>query len=568
MKFLKVKNNKSWLLIGMIAVVVSLAPILELWHTNSVYSGADMQFHINRVYEIINHIKDWNFSLISIETFNAVGSGVQYFYPNLTLFPAVIVFLLIKNTITAYYVSLFFYGLITFFIAEFSFSKLLKNIWLSTFGSIIFSLATYRVFSVIGVSAFGEFIAISLLPLVLLGYYRIVNREGWRTLWLSLVLISYTHLLSLALTVVVLFAITLIRFIMNYKQTVDEIPYYFKAGVGFLFTFFAFLVPFLWLTKQNLILSPTAALHYQWSETFAGYFVSSSRLLFTRTLGFSFVILLIGLFVNWYKLAKNTRIIFWLGILIIFIASSDFPWFKLEHTAVATLQFPYRFVPFAIILLTFSGLLAMQDVAKVTKNNNAIKYVVILLSVITIVSTIMGVHGYKKQLDTTYKLEKINYGHLNYTPFAAYRVTESTFDKQINNHFDTYGAFDYWTQEAVRNKKTITAHQILDDNKNRISSNMKLTRSSITYNINNTKEQNLDLPFLKYKGIPYQVTVNNRDVSSSMSKRGTLLVPVKKGLSTIEVRPKVSFIMIIAYTISLISIIIVIVTIPKQKNNK
>jgi hypothetical protein len=53
---------------------------------------------------------------------------------------------------------------------------------------------------------------------------------------------------------------------------------------------------------------------------------------------------------------------------------------------------------------------------------------------ITMVTTIVSVHKYKKSIDDTFKVEKAQTGHLNYTPFASYRVNQLTFDKQYNNY--------------------------------------------------------------------------------------------------------------------------------------
>ena len=551
--------KKSYFISFTVAIVVSLIPILELWQTNTVYSGSDLQFHLNRIHELVNQLKVGNLSLISYSSFNSVGSGVQYFYPSLTLAPVILVFMLIKSSILAYYVSLFLYGLITFFITYYAFSKIIKDFELSILGSIVFSLSTYRIFSIIGTSAFGEFIAISWIPLVLLGYYRIINREGWRTLWISLLLVGYTHLLTLLLTMVILVIVTIIRFFKNYQKVSGEVLSYIKVIIGFSLSFAAFLVPFLTLYRQNSIVSPDVILHYQWSQTFAGYYMSSFRLLMTRTLGFVFVVELLGMFFLWQKLTKNTRIIFWAGLAITFLASSDFLWYKLEHTAVAQIQFPYRFIPFAVVLLTFSGVLAIKDITATLRSKNAKKIMVICLGFLSMSTALVSIHEYKKQIDVTYKIEKTINGHLNYNPFAEYRVSNATFYKQYNNHFDTYGAFDYWTTTAKKNRKTITDHKILDEQEKPLSSYTKRTKTGINYSVENDKNQRLDLPFIKYNGVPYKVTVNGKKVLQNMSYRGTLSIYANKGNLKINVTPNMRFETLIFWGISMIASLIIII---------
>lgn len=551
----------------LVAVLVALLPIVELYHSKTVYSGADLQFHVNRIYELTNQIHSGNLSLMSYATFNSVGSGVQYFYPSLTLIPAVLVCLVIKNSIMAYYFVLFVYGLIAFGVAQYTLSALLKDKWLTILGSIFWSLSAYRVFSIIGVSAFGEFIAIGWLPLVFLGYHRIIKHQGWRTLWLSLLLIGYTHLLTLVLTVICLAALTVIRAILNYKLVISEIPNYIKVGVTFILSFLAFLVPFILLSKQNNIIAPDAVLHYQWAKSFAGYYVSSIRLLSTRTLGFVFVGTLVGMFATWKLLSKQTRLYFWIGLVLTFIASSDFPWFLLEHTKVAILQFPYRILPFAIIFLTIASVLAVRDISKNYKYQYTKQVLVIGLSLMTIGTTLISVHEYKKDINTTYRIEKTSQGHLNYTPFAAYRVTSSTFDKQYNNYFNTYGAFDYWTVEALKNKATIVGHKVLNDTGTPIFSKTIQGKSCISYAVKNPKQQELDLPFLKYKGINYLVTIDGKEIPVSTSKRGTLAVVVNKGQHKIMIQTKMNKLFVISMVISLLSMITIIIFPYWRRNN-
>ncbi len=556
---MEIMSKKNGVVIAIVALLVALVPIIELWHTKTVYSGADLQFHINRIHELVTQVRSGNVNFISYASFNSVGSGVQYFYPSLTLAPAILVFLLIKNSVTAYYITLGVYGIISFVIAQYSFDKLLKDKWLSICSSVIFSLSAYRVFSIIGVSAFGEFIAIAWIPLIFLGYYRIVKKEEWRTLFIAVTLMGYTHLLSLVLTVIILSMVTLVRLVLNYQKVISELGSYVKAIISFSLSFLAFLVPFLMLTKHNNIVSPDAVLHYQWAKSFAGYYVSSIHLVSTRTLGFVFLITLAGIFVMWKILSKQTRMYFWIGLGLTFIASSDFPWFMWENTAVATLQFPYRILPFAIFFLTIASVLAIKDIA----NNNGSQYtkkvLAVVLILITIGTTLISIHAYKKDINHTYRIETTSKGYLNYTPFATYRVTASTFDKQYNNYFNTYGAFDYWTALALKNKPTILAHKVLNDDGKQIFSKTIQGKSNISYVVNNPKQQRVDLPFLKYNGINYVVSVDGKQTNLHSSKRGTLSIEVNRGQHRIMIQTRMNKLFVMSVAISLFSIIIIMI---------
>lgn len=549
---IKINFKSSWIIAFLLVGIVSLIPIFELWCTHTVYSGADMQFHINRIHELVTQMRSGNFSLISVNTFNSVGSGVQYFYPNLTLIPTVLVFFIVKNSVNAYYFSLLFYGVITYFVAYYSFIKIIKDRTLSLLGTIIFSLSYYRVFSMIGTSAFGEFIAITWIPLIMLGYYRVVTEKKWRTFWIAMVLMGYTHLLSLVIVTILLVVITLLRALIDYKKVLGEFSYYIKAGASFLVSFLAFLIPFIILTKSNMIFTPTATLYYDWAQTFVGYYVSSFRLLLSGTLGFVFIILLVGMVFIWKYLNVNTRVIHSFGLVLLFVASSNFPWFMLVDTPIANLQFPYRIVPFSIGLIVLSSMMAIRDYL-VYKSNINIKYLTTtLLIIVTLFTTIFSLHRYKAIMDSTYKVEVSKQGHLNYVPFAQYRVTNKTFNKQFNSSFDTYGAFDYWTKKATENKSSITNHIVLDATGNPVRSKMLINNSNAKFLIKNTKRQKIDLPFIKYNGIPYVVTIDGKRVSTKISKRGTIEVIAPREARTVIVKPQISTLVIASWVMSLV----------------
>lgn len=554
----KIDYKYYWIMNAFLIVIVSLIPLLELWNTRTVYSGADMQFHVNRIQELAYQIRSGNFSLISVNTFNSVGSGVQYFYPNLTLIPAVIINLIIKNSVDAYYFSLLIYGVITYFVSYYSFSKIINDKLLAILGTVIFSLSYYRVFSIVGVSAFGEFIAIAWIPLIILGYYRVITEKKWKTLWIAMVLMGYTHLLSLVIATVLLIFITVIRAMLDYKQILGEFVCYIKAAVSFLVSFLAFLVPFLQLTKLNSIFTPDATLHYDWAHTFAGYYISSLHLLLDRTLGFVFIILLIGMFFLWKYLKLNTRLLYIFGLVVLFISSSDFPWVTLVNTPIANLQFPYRIVPFSVGIIVLSSMMAIRDYSIYKSNLKRKNIVIILLVIITVCTTLLSLHRYKSTMDSNYKVEINKEGHLNYRPFAQYRVTDQTFNKQFNNSFDTYGAFDYWTKNALKNKESITNHIVLDKNGKFIFSRTSLNNSTVKFTINNSKDQRIDLPFIQYDGIPYEVTVDGKKVAITNSKRGTISVIANRGTKMIIVKPKIKKIFIIYWVISLVFSIILL----------
>ncbi|WP_349533727.1 hypothetical protein [Leuconostoc citreum] len=560
------KFRKSQLLILMAAVLTALAPILIGWHSQTVYSGADMQFHVNRIHELVEQFKSGNLGIIAIHSFDSVGSGVQYFYPNFTLIPAVLIEYILTNSINAYYATLMFYGLLGFFISKYAFNKLLKDDWTSTLSSILYCLAMYNVNSIVAVSAFGEFIATLFIPLVVLGYLNIIKGRGWKTLWIAMVLIGYTHLLSLLLTVLILIIITLGRTIFNPKKFLSEVTDYFKATICFIVSYLAFILPFFILMKENNIVKPFAVIQSQWTHSFAGYFVTSMSLSLDRRLGITLTLVLILIIWKWKRLSKEAKIFFWTGIILVFVGSSDFPWTYLEKTPINIIQFPYRFIPFAVVSLSLAAGLAIRDISCHKDNPTFKKIMVVLISVFSFLSVIYSTQNFKQGADTFYRMETGTDGHLNYNPFANYRVNAHSFEKQYNNQFDTYGAFDYWTIKAYENRNSLLSQNVHADNKT-IPSQKLVNKDHVTFVVDHGKQRVIDLPFIKYRGIPYDVRVNGKKTTPLESSRETISVKSSQGRSVITIQPKIPKYVILSWFISIIATVAVLIS-PLLKKRK
>ena len=143
----------------LLSIVVGLVPILQLWRTGLVYSGSDLQFHVNRIDEVANSFSHGQFfNILSFTTSNQLGSSVNMFYPYVTLIPAVIIKLIIHNPVNAFYISVWIYNVSTFLIAYLSFKNLSKSSTTGIWGALLLSMSMYRLFSLLGTSAFGEFI--------------------------------------------------------------------------------------------------------------------------------------------------------------------------------------------------------------------------------------------------------------------------------------------------------------------------------------------------------------------------------------------------------------------------
>lgn len=177
--------------------MIFVAPFLNKGYL--VY-GDDLQYQLSRVKEISGWVKDglFNFPGISTYSFYSLGYGVNLFYPWLTLVPFSIFGLLVKNPVSAIYFGIYFYTFLTVIIA-YGCMKRFSRSWLSSaVFSILYTFSIYRTIDGITRFALAEFIALTFLPLILLGSYEVLfgEKRYWVMVTVGLSLIVYTHVLS------------------------------------------------------------------------------------------------------------------------------------------------------------------------------------------------------------------------------------------------------------------------------------------------------------------------------------------------------------------------------------
>ncbi|MGY4735448.1 hypothetical protein ACU6W1_05950 [Weissella cibaria] len=503
----------------LLSIVVGLVPILQLWRTGLVYSGSDLQFHVNRIDEVANSFSHGQFfNILSFTTSNQLGSSVNMFYPYVTLIPAVIIKLIIHNPVNAFYISVWIYNVSTFLIAYLSFKNLSKSSTTGIWGALLLSMSMYRLFSLLGTSAFGEFIAIGLLPLVGWGYNRAIIEHKWGTLYVAVTLIAYTHLLSFCITVSLLVVITLVRWLLNARFSFAELLTFIKAGVAMALSWSPFLIPYLILTKNNHIETPYSTLVFQSLKPFNALLFDYH---FSRDLGLILVIANILFIVLWKKFLSVDKLIFGGGCLLVFLSSAAFPWSAYTETFFKSMQFPYRFLAFAVVILSYTGGLAIAQLLKGKQVIYRITTSMILLF-ITVSVTLATINTYKASVLDHYQLVAKKQDALTYSPFAHYAVNKETFDNQTKNAFITYGGLDYWTRKASDHRKFFLSDDVHLQKK-------YLGNRTIQFTLLNTQNRKtVEIPIIYYSGIKYSVKGDNKPLAYSSGKNGGLLVHSKE----------------------------------------
>lgn len=146
------------------------------------------------------------------------GYAVSTFYGDLFLLIPVMLRFLGFSIMSADKIFVLVVMTATAMIAYYSFKQCTKHVYAALFGSVIYMLAPYRIYNFYSRAALGEYLAMTFLPLVVCGMYRLytedVTDKNYRTAKIPLIIglscILQSHILSSEMTVVFMLAVCVI----------------------------------------------------------------------------------------------------------------------------------------------------------------------------------------------------------------------------------------------------------------------------------------------------------------------------------------------------------------------
>ncbi|MFD1901536.1 hypothetical protein GQR36_18740 [Enterococcus termitis] len=162
--------------------------------------GDDLTYQLSRIIELTAWLKNGmqDFPGISVESFYQIGYGVNIFYPWMTLLLFSSVGLFTENLVVSVYIGFYLYTFITLLISYYC-MKQFSNSWLAAAAfSILYTFSIYRTIDAYTRFALAEFIALTFIPLVLLGSYEVLfgKTRYWILVTIGFSLIVCTHVLS------------------------------------------------------------------------------------------------------------------------------------------------------------------------------------------------------------------------------------------------------------------------------------------------------------------------------------------------------------------------------------
>ena len=510
---------------------VSLLYLFPAFKNMEIFGFYDTAFHINRALSLESIFS----SPINFETFRSYGMQVNNFYPWLTLYP---LFLLIKFTNLAIGYNLFLYivTLITLFICHYVMYEITKKHVTSSFFAIIYTTSSFRSVEIFLRGAMGELLAMSILPLILLGFIKLYDskKESWVMLAISMTLLIYTHVLSVAMTMVMIIIALIIQFYRKKKIEIFLIIKLIKAAIVTLLLSLAFIGPMIEQTLYQDLNRPYVDILQKRAIYLGKEFLIGSidSELLSFCIGLTLLICLIILTFNFKKLGILSKITYIMGIISILLCTKIFPWFALQNTPLNIIQAPWRFMIFSTLFISFSVSLFISpqlEKFSYTRRRNFILLLILAISILNYSSVVNMVK--EMNFQGTYSNE------------------------QMENKLEEFENFDYVPIGYKKDQLLLKNHQVTEDGQV-IYSSFSPNKDEITFTFKSSKGKTIVLPVFRYKGLT--VTVNSKN--ATVLKQGGPFVTVKSesGINKVTIRYSYTFFSKISLFISIITLIVLL----------
>lgn len=517
----RIRKNRREVGMAFLFAFISFIMVIPFVHSGTLQITNDGVFHLQRINEIFDNLKNGKLSYIATHTFSHVGIASFEFYPSVFLYPwAALQF--IFRPVTAFYIG---WGIILFVTFEIAFHCMWSfsdGDWLrSAFFAIIYGVSG-KFITEFARFQLGELFAYMFLPLAFLGFYKIFvvcSRNSILTLSIGMALIAYSHFITLYITIGLMLCL-FIALTLKREITWNKIKYGIQSVVLFLLLSLWEFTPLVTNSFSKKIAPPDFSfwpvdVNVLWNTSWGNQLYSDS------SIGIMMIIILV---IGWLFVVSNKeKWIYFLGVFLCFMTTTLFPWGLIAKTKLIhlfmPLQYSFRLIPLAVLMLSITGSLVCVKVAR--QFNKGIKPFIILVMLVIVAGS------YAELISPL--VRTINNGNIQLltAKMRTLPITIAVRNKQynyINNDVAPTGSIDYMPKSTVKSQKLIDSVQSGDVfvNGNRIKYKVMVGPNTITYRLYAREGESINLPAIKYKRT--FVKLNNKAIVTHESNRGTVQV--------------------------------------------
>lgn len=467
----------------------------------------DGYFHIGRIKEIRYAFLHWELpNFLNFQSFFGVGQAINAMYPDITLWPFVLLTLFLSPTHQVAMIKL----LIIVGLLVVTYISLYKHnipTDISLYSSILFTVISIYTasFGIINIFSPSDLIIyIFIVPISFTVYSILSTDQIDKSLIvkfaLIIILILYSHFLTIIVLGFVMLGIMLIK-IVTRNFNIAAILNILMAGVVSLVGCVPIIYRYILFTKSGLVMP----YHQGNIELLHRHFPYMEKTEFL-----TLVFLSVGLFL---LLGEKNNKSYYIQLLIIeiyiyILGSGIFPW-KLFNAVplVNDLQFPERFQIYLYVI----PVLMLADLTK-----KHFKLGIIIMLFLTIVGSVIVIKSY-------FQTSCVSLNNNNYASVGKVAGKLHKNDIRINQDFYYY---DYYPsampnpyrgtwymsskgRESLINPKIKGSNKAVEIDKKSINNGIQI---SAQHDIKSNSD--IILPVLGYKGLSYQTAINGRNVSN------------------------------------------------------
>ena len=490
----------------------------------------DGQIHLMRFESVADAIKNKELPpIVNFEGYGNVGAIFNGMYPWLSGLVFIIPRVLLSSPMHALFIGFYLLNILTILNTYLLVRKLSNNYYIRLMGVVLYQLNAYHLILMYSRNALGEALAYAFLPLIMLGCYLIWNNKKSGMLYLSLGMgmIINSHVISSVLAVLLIIIAEIYR-VFARKLNLKEIGYFTSAGI--------LTIPIVVFTVTNIA---NIALKNRIATTWRGInsidmweslkamlqndIADKSVIFNIGIICFTLLSILLGIAIiskvdgSWKVYILGAGIVYILTLNIVPLPTN------LAQTSIGMIQFTGRLLSIVMILLTMGCVLLLETNSNGINMKSSLIFLFMIMSMLTVGSV------------RTY------HNTINDDPIRYY-INDNNYIKEISEPRE--GATDYAL--INRNKQAII---------NGITPKYSVSKVNYDSIILKMEKETNKIPFFLYKGVPYEVKVNDKNTKI---KVGSILkLKVKRG-DIIIINSNATWWNYITFGVSLLTLLLIV----------
>lgn len=548
---------------GLVILLVGLLFVSPQILNKSIIFGADVPFHFNRVYDVYMQLKTHNFNFFQMDYgFNQSGRIINALYgPGFAYFLGLILFF-VRSWLKFQVVTSFAIFVISGYLMYKLATKLGAEKKFATIGAVIF-MSSYWIQSWVTVESFMAW-GTMLMPLeIMVGIDMIkFDPRKFSAVKLALVvaLVIQVHVLSALFTVVAF----LIFFVIGLVKAKERIKLFWKtaeAGILCLVLTFNVWGAMLEVFSTNSIVTPFPVANMS-KETVNLSVGNTSIYELGLVVSIIYLVQIGYVLYKWKVVDFTNKVVTLIGGMFLLLASNVVPWRTIGTyfgKIESLLQFPYRFLTIASVLLIAGFAMSLSEMKRSSKTSFVpVELAAIIGAIFITMGTFNGIQNAALVWYSNWPIStKTPIIKTKQFTAAEFRNEMKSADLKRGLKLVTKGYPDYLPTSsknlfANNNPYGIYAEEIIFNQKG-FHKSVKGNTLTVRWHSNKNAEKTM-VPVTVYKNS--QVSLNGTRLSNDtikLTKIGTPVISSRKGKNELRLAYKSS--LISKYSLWLVAVV-------------